>query len=219
MGSVIQDFRLALRGFVSRPGYSTALVATLALGIGASTAVFSLVDAALLRRLPFKNPDELVAVWGVAGPNRSPRGSSLVEALDWRAMNSTLTDLSVYDEFSLNLRAADGVERIDAEIVSASYFPLLGAAAALGRTFLPEEDRVPDAAPVVVISQDLWQRRFNGDPSAIGRTLTLNDRPFTVVGIMPEGFHGLSFDTHVWVPSMSQSVYVAHTLYTSRDLE
>lgn len=216
MSSIIQDIRLALRGFVSRPGYSAALVATLALGIGASTAVFSLVDAALLRRLPFKNPDELVAVWGVAGPDRSPRGASLLEALDWRAMNSTLTDLSVYDEFSLNLRAADGVERIDAEIVSASYFPLLGAAAALGRTFLPEEDRVPDAAPVVVISQDLWQRRFNGDPSAIGRTLTLNDRPFTVVGVMPEGFHGLSFDTHVWVPSMSQSVYVAPALYTSR---
>lgn len=216
MSPVIQDFRLALRGFVSRPGYSTALVATLGLGIGASTAMFSLVDAALLRRLPFDEPDQLVAIWGVAGPERSPRGSSLVEALDWRAMNSTLTDLSVYDELSLNLRALNGVERVDAELVSASYFPLLGATAALGRTFLPEEDRVPDAAPVVVISQDLWQRRFNGDPSAIGRTLVLNDRPFTVVGVMSEGFHGLSFDTHVWVPSMSQSVYVGSGLYSTR---
>lgn len=216
MSSIVQDVRLALRGFVSRPGYTTALVATLALGVGASTAMFSLVDAALLRRLPFEDPDRLVAIWGVAGPERNPRGASLVEALDWRAMNSTLTDLSVYDEMSLNLRALDGVERIDAELVSGSYFPLLGATAALGRTFLPEEDRVPDASPVIVISNDLWQRRFNGDPSAIGRSLTLNDRPFTIVGVMPAGFRGLSFDTHVWVPSMSQSVYVASGLYTSR---
>jgi predicted permease len=216
MSSIHQDVRLALRGFVARPGYSAALVGTLALGIGASTAMFSLVDAALIRSLPFRDPDALVVVWGVAGPERNPRGSSLVEALDWRAMNSTLTDLSVYDQFSLNLRAVDGVERVNAELVSASYFPLLGARAALGRTFLPEEDRVPDAAPVIVISQDLWQRRFNGDSSAIGRTLTLNDRPFTVVGVMHEGFHGLSFDTHVWVPSMAQSVYQPASMYTSR---
>jgi predicted permease len=216
MSSVLQDVRLALRGFAARPGYSAALVGTLALGIGASTAMFSLVDSAILKRLPFEDPDRLVAIWGVAGPERDPRGASLSEALDWRAMNSTLTDLSIYDEISLNLRALDGVERIDAEVVSASYFPLLGIKAALGRTFLPEEDRVPDAAPVIVLSRDLWQRRFNGDSSAIGRTLVLNDRSFTVVGVMPEGFHGLSFDTHVWVPSMAMSVYVPPTLYTSR---
>jgi putative ABC transport system permease protein len=216
MDSLAQDLRIAVRGLRNRPGYTAALVATLALGVGASTAMFGLVDAALLRRLPFQDPEDLVAVWGVAGRERDVRGASLSEALDWRSMNSTLTELSVYDETSLNLRGRDGVERVEAEIVSASYFPILGARAAVGRTFLPEEDRVPDASAVIVISDALWQRRFNREAGIEGRTVTLNDRPFTVVGVMPAGFHGVSFDTDVWVPSMSISIYAGPANYTSR---
>jgi putative ABC transport system permease protein len=203
---VTSDLRYAFRTIRTRPGFAAAVVGTLALGIGASTAMFSIVDAALLRRIPFDDPDRMVVLWGVAGPEKAIRGASIPEANDWRTRNRSLTDLTLYDETSINLRTADGAERIEAEMVSPSFFPLLGARAALGRTFLPDEDRVPDANAVVVVSDDFWRTRLGADPGFIGRTITLNDRPFTVVGVMPRGFKGLSFDTDLWFPTMLVSL-------------
>src|SRR5688572_10888090 len=203
MGS---DLRYAFRTIRTRPGFAAAVIATLALGIGASTAMFSIVDAALLRRLPFESPERMVVLWGVAGPQRAIRGASIPEANDWRTQNRSLTDLTLYDETSLNLRTGDGAERIEAEMVSPSFFPLLGVRAARGRTFLPEEDRVADANPVVVVSDQFWRERFAGDPGFVGKSITLNDRSFTVVGIMPPGFQGLSFDTDIWFPTMMVSL-------------
>lgn len=201
MDTLLRDLRYALRSLRTRPAFTAAVVATLALGIGASTAVFTLVNAALLRPLPFAEPDRLAFLWGVAGPERDVRGASYLEVRDWReGSRRTLRDVAVYDELSLNLRVADGADRVEAERVSASYFPLLGARAARGRTFLPSEDSVPDAHPVAVISHAMWLARFGGDQRIVGRTMTLNDRAFTVVGVMAPEFHGLSFDTDVWVP-------------------
>src|SRR5687768_18319077 len=138
MGS---DLRYAFRTIRTRPGFAAAVIATLALGIGASTAMFAIVDAAMLRRLPFEDPDRLVVLWGVAGPERAIRGASIPEARDWAAQNRSLASVSLYDETSLNLRTADGAVRIEAEMVSPSYFSLLGVRAARGRTFIAEEDR------------------------------------------------------------------------------
>src|SRR5919202_158486 len=212
----LHDLRVAARTLRKRPGFTAAVVATLALGIGASTAMFSLVDAALIRPLPFAAPERLVILWGVAGPERNLRGASLPEVADWRAMNRTLTDVSAADQISLNLRAGDEAERVNGEMVSASYFSLLGARAERGRTFLPEEDRAPDAHPVVVVSHEMWRQRFGGDPALVGRTITLNDRPFTVVGIMPRDFRGLSFITDVWIPTAMISTTASASLFTER---
>jgi putative ABC transport system permease protein len=182
------------------PGFTAVAVLTLAIGIGATTLMFSLVDAALIRPLPFVDSGRLVLLTGVAGPERAPRGGSVPEVLDWRAMNASLQDLSIYNEFSLNMRSGHQAARVEAEMVSASYFPLLGAQPAVGRTFTAEEDSVPDKHPVAVISDALWRRAFSADPDILQRTITLNDRALSVVGVMPPGFNGVSFDTDVWVP-------------------
>jgi len=153
---VVHDFRFAIRSLRRRPTYAAAVVLTLALGIGTSSAVFSLLDAALIRPLPFADPSRLAVLRGVFGPERDDRGASYPEIVDWRQLNRSFTDVAAYDEISLNLGAAAEPRRVEAEMVSASYFGILGVGAARGRTFLPEEDRVPDARPVAVISHALW---------------------------------------------------------------
>ena len=174
--------------------------------IGASTMMFSLLDAAVLRPLAFRDPGRLVMLWGVAGPDRQIRGGSFPEVLDWRTMNQTLTNVAIYDETSLNMRVGTETLRVETEMVSASYFDLLGARATLGRTFLPDEDRTPDERPVAVISHKLWRERFGGRADVLAQPVFFNDRPFSIVGVMPERFAGLSFDTDVWVPSMMVSL-------------
>ena len=138
------------------------------------------------------------------------------EILDWRAMNSTLQDVSIYNEFSLNMQSGHEASRVEAELVSASYFPLLGAQPAIGRTFTAEEDTVPDKYPVAVISDALWRRTFSADPNILQRTITLNDRVLSVVGVMPPGFSGVSFDTDVWVPSAMLTLTATPRLATDR---
>jgi len=211
------DIRFAIRNLQARPGLSAIIIATLALGIGATTATFSLLDAALLRPLPFERADRLVFLWGVAGPQRSQRGASPPEVADWGRLNRTLTGVSAYDPISLNLRTETGADRVNAERVNPQYFNLLGIPAQLGRTFTAEEDRTADAFPVAVVSHRFWQTRFAGDRSLVGRTVTINDRPFTVVGIMPEGFFGLSFQADLWIPLAMLSVDSPASLLTSRN--
>jgi putative ABC transport system permease protein len=210
------DLYVAARTLLRRPGYAVAVVATLTAGIGASTVMFSLLDAALLRPLPFAEPGRLVFLTGVAGPQRAPRGGSFPEVNDWRTMNETLQDVAIYDETSLNMRVGDETIRVETEIVSASYFPLLGASAAVGRTFLADEDAVPDRNPVTVISYALWRGRFGAAPDILHRAVQLNDRPFSIVGVMPEGFSGLSFDTDLWVPAAMVSLTSSPTVVQDR---
>jgi putative ABC transport system permease protein len=202
---MLQDLLVGARTLVKRPAYSLSIVLTLAIGIAATTLMFSLLDAVVLRPLPFEEPDRLVSLTGVAGPQRDPRGGSFPEIADWRSLNRTLQDVSIYDEISLNLRIGAEAVRVDAEMVSASYFGLLGRKAALGRTFLAEEDAVPDRHAVAVISDALWKSRFSAAPDVLQRPIHLNDRAFSIVGVMPPAFAGLSFDTDVWIPSMMVS--------------
>jgi putative ABC transport system permease protein len=202
MESILNDLRFAVRTLRKQPAFSATAVVTLALAIGASTAIFSVVESTLLRPLPFQTPERLAFLWGVAGPQRAIRGGSFIEVQDWSRLNRSFEHVAVYDETSLNLQTATGAERVEAEMVSASYFPMLGATPALGRTFGEAEDRVPDAEAVVTISDDLWKSHFSGDASVLGKRITLNERPFTIVGVMRPGFKGISFDTDVWFPSM-----------------
>ncbi|MEP6690786.1 MAG: ABC transporter permease, partial [Gemmatimonadaceae bacterium] len=206
VGDMWNDLRFALRTFRRQPGFTAAVVCTLALGIGASTAMFSLVDAALLRALPFAAPERLVVVWGTKGPERAVRGASFPEVSDWRTMNHSFGEMSLYDQTTLNLRTKSEPIRVTAEMVSANFFTLLGVNAARGRTFLAEEDASPDKAPVVVISDELWRTRLGGDPGVIGSSIVLNDRALTIVGVMPPGFRGLAFTTDVWYPGMMVSL-------------
>jgi predicted permease len=203
---MLQDLVIAGRTLLKRPGYAVSVTLTLALGIGATTLMFSLLDAALLRPLPFAEADRLAVLTGVAGPERDPRGASLPEAADWRAINTTFAALSIYDEASLNLRVGSEALRVDAEMVSHSFFQILGVEPALGRAFLPDEDAVPDRNAVAIISHALWRDRFGSDPEVLDRQIHLNDRAFSVVGVMPERFAGLSFDTDVWFPAMMVSL-------------
>jgi predicted permease len=206
IGDMWNDLRFALRTFRRSPGFTAAVIATLALGIGASTAMFSLIDSALLRPLPFHSPNELVVLWGVKQPEGDIRGASFPEIADWRAMNHTLTDVALWDQSSLNLRTSSEPVRLTAEMVSGGFFHLIGARAALGRTILPSDDDAPDAHPVVVLSDALWRTRFAADSGVIGSTIVLNDRPLTVIGVMPPDFTGLSFSADVWIPSMMISL-------------
>jgi predicted permease len=213
---MLQDLTVAARTLLHRPVYALSVVVTLGLGIGASTMMFSLLDAAVLRPLPFRDPERLVILLGVAGPERSVRGASFPEVRDWRAMNHTLEDVALYDETSLNLRIGSEAVRVDAEMVAPAFFTLLGIDAALGRTFTPDEDRQPDAHPVAVISHGLWRERFGSRTDVLGQRIFLNDRPFLIVGVMPPDFAGLSFDTDVWFPPMMVSLTSSPTVIESR---
>jgi putative ABC transport system permease protein len=202
MDIFLKDLRFALRTLRRQPAFTATVVGTLTLAIGASTGIFSIVESTLLRPLPFRTPERIAFLWGVAGPQRAIRGGSIIEVQDWARLNRSFESVSVNDQTSLNLRTPDGTDRIQAEMVSASYFPMLGASAAVGRVFTAAEDSVPDANPVVVISDGMWTTRFNRDPRIVGSTLTLNDAPFTVIGVMRPGFKGLGFNTDIWFPSM-----------------
>lgn len=202
MDLILKDVRFALRKLAHQRAFTITAIATLSLAIGISAAIFSVVESTLLRRLPFEMPDRLVMLWGAAGPERAIRGASVIEIQDWARLSKSFDDVAIYDETSLNYRTNDGTERIEAEMVSASYWKMLGARPQLGRTFTADEDRVPMAQPVVTISDDMWRTRFGADPGIIGKSLVFNDVPFAVVGVMQPEFAGLSFDTDVWFPAM-----------------
>jgi len=143
MENLLKDLRFAFRSVRKQPSFTITAIATLALAIGAATAIFSVVESTLLRPLPFRTPERLAFLWGVAGTQRAIRGGSIIEVQDWARLNRTFENVAIYDETSLNMRTAQGAERVDAEMVSASYFPMLGVTAARGRLFTPDEDRVP----------------------------------------------------------------------------
>src|SRR3712207_5937840 len=135
MDTLLKDLRFAARSLRKQPAFTATVVATLALAIGASTAIFSVVEATLLRSLPFRETSRVAFLSGVAGPQRAVRGGSYIEVKDWARLNRTFENVAIYDETSLNLRTTEGAERVEAEMVSASYFPMLGAAPQVGRVF------------------------------------------------------------------------------------
>ncbi len=190
MESLMQDLRFAARMLVKNPGFTLIAVLTLALGIGANTAIFSVVNTVLLRPLPYRDSEQLVAIWEVQGKANQIMFSP-AEFLDYQTENHSFTEMAAYRLTSSSLTAEGEPEQLDALIVSANFFSLLGVPAAHGRIFQPEDGRA-GAARVAVISHDFWQKRFGGDPNVIGRPLTLSGEPVTLIGVMPPGFQDTS---------------------------
>ena len=206
METLIQDLRYAVRMLIKKPGFTVVAVLTLALGIGANTAIFSVINGVMLRSLPYTDAERLVALWETntksgQEPNLSNE-VALGNFLDWRAENQAFDQVGALHYTNVNLTGADEPERIQSAIVTVNLFDTLGVQPATGRSFYPEEEKV-GSPRVVVLSHGLWQRRFGSDPNLVGKALTLNGNPFTVVGIMPAGFE-LQFPTNrqveMWVP-------------------
>ena len=200
MRTLIQDVRFGLRVLWKRRGLTAVAVVTLALGIGANTAIFSLVSAVLVRPLKYRDAERLVMVWEtppVPGmPRDDPADASFA---DWKAQNRVFEDMAAVDQRTYDLTGDGEPEKLFGFAVSANFFPLLGATPELGRAFTTEEDR-PGAGRVVVISHGLWQRRFGGERSAVGGTLLLDGEKYTVVGVMPPDFQFEFPDVDAWVP-------------------
>jgi putative ABC transport system permease protein len=200
MNVLWQDLRFGLRMLVKSPGFTAVAVLSLALGIGANTAIFSLVNAVLLRPLPFSDPDRLVMVWEDAGWIGFPRNTPAVaNYVDWKTQNHVFEDMSALSWRSFNLIGDGDPEKIDAQAVSANFFSLLGVKPILGRTFLQEEDQ-PGANKVALVSYSLWQQRLGSDPNPVGRELLLDGQKYSVIGVMPRDFQFLGRDVNLWVP-------------------
>jgi len=197
MQTLIQDLRYGARILLKQPVFTLIAVLTLALGIGANTAIFSLVNAVLLRPLPFAEPERLVWTWGeFSGGNRA--STSPPDFLDYRAQSRSFEELSAMMFNSFNLTGAGEPERVIGSSVTANFFQALGVRLVQGRAFLPEEER-SGAAQVAIIGQGLWQRRFGGDPQIVGKTITLNGRSHTLVGIAPDATRVLQ-EAEIWTP-------------------
>ena len=200
METFVKEIRYGIRSLTKRPGFTAIAVITLALAIGATTAIFSVVNAVLLRPLPFADPDRLVMVWEDASFAGFPRNTPApANYADWKSQNHVFEDMAAQDIRSFNLTGDGEPEKIDAFGVTANFFPLLGSKAALGRTFMPEEDQ-PQANKVAVISNTLWQKRYGGEQNIIGRELLLSGEKYTVVGVMPAGFQFFDNEIGLWVP-------------------
>ena len=189
---LLQDLRYALRMLVKQPAFTFIVVITFALGIGANTAVFSVLNAVLLRPLPFHEPQNLVAIGEYdtrekADPGTEINSISYLDYVDWRDRNEVFERIAVYTNQSVST-FTDGNQatHVQGEAVSADLFPLLGVQPALGRTFLPKEDEPGNR--VVILSDELWQRRFGGDQGILGKTVTLDGKQFQVIGVMPPRF-------------------------------
>ncbi|MCA1561208.1 MAG: ABC transporter permease, partial [Acidobacteria bacterium] len=222
MITLLQDLRYASRVLLKTPGVTVAAALSLTLGIGANATIFSWVKAVLLEPLPGVAEQERLVV--VASRSRGGRWNSLSypDYLDFGDRNRVFDGILVQTVTTLNIGAAgaaDRPERLYASVVSGNFFEVLGVRAALGRTFLPEEDRTPDSHPVVVISHGLWQRRFGADPTIVDRSVLLNNRPFTVIGIMPPVFQGtyVGLVMDAWVPIMMQEQVLPGARLQQRD--
>ncbi|HYX20655.1 MAG TPA: ABC transporter permease [Thermoanaerobaculia bacterium] len=204
MSGFLQDLRYAARGIRRSPGFSAVAILILGLGTGASTTIFSLVDALYLKTLPARESGRLVEIYQTRRPGEY-FNLSYLDYLFYRSHTRSLSGLAAhYSHAPINLVTAAGSREINGSVATASYFEVLGLKPRLGRFFAPDEDRVPGRDPVAVIGFGLWQREFGGDPHVLGRVLRLNGTPFTVVGVAPENFHGVPLGglaTDVWIPS------------------
>jgi predicted permease len=212
MRTLFQDMRYGLRMLWKAPGFTIVAVVTLALGIGANSAIFSAVSAFLLRPMPVEAADRLVRVFETRTASGGAQGGNLdgsfsyLEYLDYRDQSRTFEGLAVHRMQQAALSNNQQNDAIWGELVSGNYFDTLRVRPALGRGFLPDEDAEPGAKPVVVISHNLWRHRFNSDRNLVGQTITLNNQPFTVVGVAPEEFTGTKFGLLMdfWAPTMMQ---------------
>ena len=205
---IVQDIRYGLRLLVKNPGFAAVAVLVLALGIGANTAIFSLLDQAILRSLPVKDPGRLVVVsdaeyrsgWSTSDADEMVY--SYPHYKDVRDQIPLFDGVIARAHVPLSVASSGSAERARGDVVSGNFFPVLGVGPALGRVLDPEDDRVPGASPVAVLSYGYWQSRFGSDPDVVGRKISLNSYPFTVVGVAAQGFAGLlkGHNVDVFVP-------------------
>jgi len=209
---LVQDLRFGLRMLRKGPGFTAVAVVTLALGIGANTAIFSFVDQLLLRPLPFPEADRLVSLcYGSMQSSEINNGSvSLPDYVFYRDHSTTLAALAAYTDIDVALHLGDHQVRLPGEIVSYNYFSVLGVSPFRGRWFLADEDAMPGRNPVVVLGYGLWQQAFGSDPEVVGRRVVINGVAFTVVGIAPRNFAGWRLDRatkpEFWIPTMMYPV-------------
>ncbi|HKG12564.1 MAG TPA: ABC transporter permease, partial [Pyrinomonadaceae bacterium] len=199
MRTLLQDIRYGLRVLAQRPGFTAVAVVTLALGIGANTAIFSLVNAVLVRPLKYRDAERLVMLWEDA----SAAGFALdtpapANYADWKAQQQSFDQMAATRQLTFDLTGDGEPEKLIGFGVESGFFPLLGVEPALGRALLPGDDAAN--ARVTVISHGLWQRRFGGEPSIVGREVLLNGEKYTVVGVMPRGFQFQYPNFDLWTP-------------------
>jgi putative ABC transport system permease protein len=206
-----QDVRFALRSFRRAPGFTVVAVLTLAVGIGANTAIFSAVNAMLLRPLPFREPERLMEVSLTVpargdAPARDDAPWSYPKFAVFKRAQTVFEDVTAWMAFEATVRVGADAERSSFEFTDSRYLPTLGLRPALGRNFSADEDATPGGPRVVMLSDALWQRRFNADSSVLGRAIVVNGNPYTIVGVLPAGFRGVSGRADLLLAFMSQEV-------------
>src|SRR5437868_8937322 len=182
-----QDLRYGARMLAKSPGFALIAIFTLALGIGANTAIFSVVNGVLLNPLPYPHPEQIVSLF-TEMPNFKNGSISYPNFEDWRRMNRSFSSMAVYRSWGFNLVGQGEPERLHGEMISAGFFEILGVNPTLGRTFSTDEDRI-GANPTVMITEGLWKRKYGADPNIIGQRMALNDVGRTIIGVVPSSFH------------------------------
>ena len=196
--NLFQDVRFALRQLRKNPGFTSTAVLILALGISASVAIFAFVDAALIKPLPFRDPDRLVSVLETSA--QCPQCPlSYPDYADWKKLNDVFSSMDAYSYWSVTLDTAEGAQSADAFRVSSGFFRTLGVTPVLGRDFYNGEDSL-GAPHTVLLSYSTWKHRYHGTPDVLGRTVILNDDPRIVIGVLPPEFHFASSGTEFWTP-------------------
>ena len=212
MDSIFKDIRYGVRGLLKHPGFTGIVVITLALGIGASTAIFSVVDSVLLRRLPYRNAERIVAIQELNPAGKRTQTTS-GNFLDWRAQNTVFEHLAAIRTGPVNLALADQAERVELAQTNANFFDVFGITPTYGRLFIPQDEQAGHQ-PVAVVSHALWKRRFGADPSLVGKPITLDGNSYQVIGIAPPGFQ-YPDKTEVWLPPLQQ----VPELFPGQDLQ
>jgi len=200
IGSLTQDIRYGVRNLGRTPGFTAVAVLTLALGIGANTAIFSVVENVLIKPLPYPHPENLAEIWNTYPPQIPKAGISPGDYADWHQQAASFSEMGAYGNTTkgFNLTGDGEPQRVLVGYASSDLFPMLGAHVVAGRSFVPEENRA-GSAPIVILGHRLWQSRFGGDAAVVGRTVTLDNKRYTVVGILPAGFQFLRW-ADLWMP-------------------
>ena len=200
MAHLWEDLRHSIRMMRNNPGFTVVAVLTLALGMGATTAVFSVVEDVLLRPLPYENPESLAEIWNTYFPTFPQIGLSGADFENWRQQTRDLSEMAAYRFIGqgFNVTGESGPQRLEATYATSNLFPLLGVRLVAGHAFDPKEDE-PGSAPVVMISHRVWQDRFGSSPSVIGRLLNLDGIDYTLIGVLPSDFDLASW-ADLWVP-------------------
>src|SRR5215203_4021641 len=186
MQNLLKELRFGVRSLLRHPAFTVVAVATLTLAIGVNTTIFSVVNAVLLKALPFQDPEQLVSVHQAPGAGDLP-GIAAYQYVSWKEKNTNFHDLAAYTDNNFNLTGDGEPERISCAQVTASLFTTLGVQPLRGRFFLPEEDK-PGATNVALVSEGFWQRRYGRDEAILQGALTLNNKPYLIVGVMPGSF-------------------------------